>query len=153
MPKEQLSERDEQEVDDEQLENEEPVEVEGSGPDGAQGGSEEELARYLQERIKPNLNRSAIPLLARSIAKDLAKRQRPESSEQSDGAAEGEAPDFEREMHELQAELGDEWILRFSVSGGDGWLTAERKDASQRVEAENAAGLVRVIEAIDEAGR
>ena len=47
---------------------------------GSGGGSatyEEELAEYLQERIKPNLNRGSIPLLARSIAKDLAERQRP----------------------------------------------------------------------------
>ena len=29
--------------------------------------SEQELAEYLQERIKPGLNRGAIPLLARSI--------------------------------------------------------------------------------------
>lgn len=35
-------------------------------------------------------------------------------------------------MFELQAELGDEWILRFFVSGKDDWLTAERKDGSQR---------------------
>jgi hypothetical protein len=142
MPKEQLAERDDAEV-----------EAEEGGPDGAQGDSEQELARYLRERIKPNLNRSAIPLLARSIAKDLVKRERPESSEQGNGAAAGEAPDFEQEMHELQAELGDQWILRFSVDGDDGWLTAERKDGNQRVEAQNAEGLVKIVEAIDEGGR
>lgn len=144
-------EGDEPEVDDEQLENEEQVEGEGAGQDG--GDYEQELARYLQERIKPNLSRSTIPLLARSIAKDLAKRQRPESSDQDDDGAGADATDFERDMHELQAELGDEWVLRFSVSGDDDWLTAERKDRSQRIEAENAEGLMRVIVAIDEAGR
>jgi hypothetical protein len=151
MPKKQPVEREEPEVEDEQLEKDEPAEVEGAGPDG--GDYEQELARYLQERIKPNLSRSTIPLLARSIAKDLAKRQQPESSEQDDEAAGADATDFERDMHELQAELGDEWILRFSVSGKDDWLTAERKDGSQRIDAEDAQGLMRVIEAIDEAGR
>jgi hypothetical protein len=33
---------------------------------------EKELARYLQARIKPGLSRSAIPLMARSIAKEIA---------------------------------------------------------------------------------
>ena len=50
----------------------------------AQNGHEEEIAQYekelagyLQERIKPNLNRGTIPLLARSIAKEIAHRQPP----------------------------------------------------------------------------
>ena len=38
-------------------------------------------------------------------------------------------------MHELQVELGEDWILRFSVQGDDAWLTAEKDDGSQRVEA------------------
>ena len=38
---------------------------------------EQELADYLQERIKPGLNGGAIPLLARSIAKEIAHRDRP----------------------------------------------------------------------------
>src|SRR5919198_2766752 len=41
---------------------------------------EKELAAYLQERIKPGLNRGAIPLLARSIAKEIAHRQRAHSA-------------------------------------------------------------------------
>jgi len=32
---------------------------------------EQELARYLQARIKPGLRRGAIPLLARSVAKEI----------------------------------------------------------------------------------
>ena len=38
---------------------------------------EQELAGLLQERIKPGLNSGAIPLLARSIAKDIAHRDTP----------------------------------------------------------------------------
>ena len=46
---------------------------------------EQELADYLQERIKPGLNRGAIPLLARSIAKEIARRQADERSRALDG--------------------------------------------------------------------
>ena len=45
-------------------------------------------------------------------------------------------------MHELQADLGKDWILRFSVQGDDAWLTAEKDDGSQRVEAPTASVLV-----------
>jgi hypothetical protein len=34
---------------------------------------EQELARYLQARIKPGLSRSAIPLMARSIPKEICR--------------------------------------------------------------------------------
>lgn len=198
------------------------------GSNGAAENAEKQLAEYLAGRIKPNLNKSAIPMLARSIAKDLTKRnsqfeaaeqsdeapaeqsdealaQSEEAPQQSEGAdepsegveddagaesddgapegsadeaseqdegaeqdedvyedddaeqeddvPEADAADFEQEMHDLQAEIGEDWIVRFSVHNDESWLTAERTDASQRVEAENADGLVRVIEAIDEAGR
>jgi hypothetical protein len=116
---------------------------------------ETDLARYLESRIKPGLSRSAIPLMARSIAKEIARKEPPEPTMDASGDdenAQPEAPDFEAEMHELQAELGEDWILRFSVQGGDAWLTAEKEDASQRVEAPDAAGLVRIVEAIDESG-
>jgi hypothetical protein len=118
---------------------------------------ESDLARYLQARIKPGLSQSAIPLMARSIAKEIARKEPPgppEGLEASEGDDPGEsgAPDFEADMHELQAELGDDWILRFSVRGEDGWLTAEKEDASQRVEAPDADGLLRIIEAINEGG-
>ncbi len=167
---------------------------------------EKDLARYLQERIKPGLGRSAIPLLARSIAKEIAHREHPngasedaqaddehsaeaddehsaeagdehsaeaddEHSAEADdehgaeaddehGAeaddehtAEAEAPpDFEDDMHELQAELGEDWILRFSVQGDDAWLTAEKDDGSQRVEAPTASVLSEAVELLNEGG-
>jgi hypothetical protein len=112
---------------------------------------EKELARYLQARIKPGVSRSAIPLMARSIAKEIAAQDPPEQIGGSDvpEAGGGPAPDFEADMHELQARLGDDWILRFSVHGEDGWLTAEKQDLSQRVEAATAEQLVRIVEAMD----
>jgi hypothetical protein len=117
---------------------------------------EEELAEYLQERIKPGLNSGAIPLLARSIAKQIAHREHP-----SGGSGEGhdensaeseEAPDFEADMHELQSDLGEDWILRFSVHGDDAWLTAEKDDGSQRVEAATASELLEEFDRLTEGG-
>jgi len=49
---------------------------------------EKELAGYLQQRIKPGLNSGAIPLLARSIAKDIAHRERPNGAAADNGADE-----------------------------------------------------------------
>jgi hypothetical protein len=153
-----------------------------NGHDEAVSTYEQELAGYLQERIKPGLNSGAIPLLARSIAKDIAHREHASgASEDVDGdeergdeaddqysadaddepgaeadeeaSAEGEAPpDFEDEMHELQAELGEDWILRFSVQGDDEWLTAEKDDGSQRVEAPTASVIVEAVELLNEGG-
>ena len=119
---------------------------------------EKELAGYLQQRIKPGLNSGAIPLLARSIAKELAHREPPNGASQPDEAedkpsAETEASsDFEDDMHELQAELGEDWILRFSVQGDNGWLTAEKDDGSQRVEAQTAAVLCEVVGLLNDGG-
>jgi hypothetical protein len=119
---------------------------------------EQDLAGYLQERIKPGLNRGAIPLLARSIAKEIAHRDVPDGAhEHAEGAdkpsAQSDAPlDFEEEMHELQAELGDDWILRFSVHGEDEWLTAEKDDGSQRLEAPMAATIVEAVTLLNEGG-
>src|SRR3954468_9480171 len=64
---------------------------------------EQELAEYLQERIKPGLNRGAIPLLARSIAKEITNR------EQLDGGSEDAEADDQpaAEAHD-DAEAGDE---------------------------------------------
>ena len=177
---------------------------------------EQDLAEYLQKRIKPGLNSGAIPLLARSIAKDIAHRERPveasdegeaedepapdiddqptgeaedepeaeadeesedysdeEAADEADAEAEGEAdaeaedegdddepeaegngqPDFETEMHELQADLGEDWIVRFSVQGDDEWLTAEKEDGSQRIEAATADVLVEAVGLLNERGR
>ena len=149
---------------------------------------EKELAGYLQERIKPGLNSGTIPLLARSIAKEIAHREHPagtsddtevedeqtaeadddtakaddESSAEADEASaeaddddsaeNGEAPDFEADMHELQAELGEDWILRFSVQNDDAWLTAEKDDGSQRIEAPNASVISEAVELLNEGG-
>src|SRR5687767_10291375 len=215
---------------------------------------EQELAAYLQERIKPGLNSGAIPLVARSIAKAIAHREHPkdasedaavddepsaeadeepsaeadeepsaeadeepsaeadeepsaeaaeEPSAQADEepiaeadeepsaeadeepsaeadeepsaeaddepsaeaddepsaeaddepSAESEAPpDFEADMHELQAQLGEDWILRFSVLSDEGWLTAEKDDGSQRLEAQTAAVLLEAVDLLNENG-
>ncbi len=121
-----------------------------NGNEEAVASYEQELADYLQERIKPGLNRGAIPLLARSIAKDIAHREHPNSGQDENGAENEEAPDFEADMHELQADLGEDWILRFSVHGDDAWLTAEKDDGSQRVEAPTASELLEKVDRLDE---
>jgi len=127
---------------------------------------EQKLADYLQERMKPGLNSGAIPLLARSIAKEIAHWERPNgASEHAEGkdehGAEAESepsgdseppPDFEADMRELQSQLGEDWILRFSVQGDAGWLTAEKDDGSQRVEAPTAPVLSEVVELLNEGG-
>ena len=185
---------------------------------------EQELASLLQERIKPGLNRGAIPLLARSIAKDIAHRDpsRGESedievedeisdeaddeitneadddeitdeaddddvddeaddeitdeaddevSDEADDEVSDEAddevgdeaedeprdaveppPDFRADMQDFQAELGEEGIVRFSVQGDDAWLTAEKDDGSQRVEAPDASALAEAVELLNESG-
>jgi hypothetical protein len=237
---------------------------------------EQELAEYLQERIKPGLNRGAIPMLARSIAKEIARRQPSEEAQSADDvddadsnsteaeADEGQAQaevddvdiddaedddteaeadddeaeaeadydeeaeaeadedeeaeadddieaeaddddaeaeteddyedeaeadddfddeeddeteaaadddsddegdeedaaesdgngstDFEADMRELQGELGDDWILRFSVQGDESWLTAEKDDGSQRVQASTASVLAEVVELLNDNG-
>ena len=114
---------------------------------------EEQLAAYLQQRIKPGLNRGAIPLVARSIAKDLASRT---SANGGGGKPEKDDTDpveaFETEMRDLQQELGDDWIVRFSVQGDDAWLTAEKEDGSQRLEAPTAGVLVKAAKQLDRAG-
>jgi thymidylate kinase len=97
---------------------------------------EEELEGYLQERIKPGLNRGAIPLLARSIASEIAQQDY----------------DLETDLRKLQGELGDDWILYFAIQGDDTWLTAEKEDATQRVEAPNASVLSEVITLLNEKG-
>lgn len=122
---------------------------------------EKQLAQYLQEKIKPGLSRSTIPLVARSIAKEIVGREPPDAPEDPEdrGSPEGERPegrseqpDFEAEMHELQAELGEDWVLRFAVQGEDAWLTAENEAEGHRVEAPDAQGLVQIVEAINEGG-
>jgi hypothetical protein len=135
--------------------------ADGKGQDGHEqevARYEQELADYLQERIKPGLNSGAIPLLARSIAKDIAHRERPNGASppaeaKDEPSAESEAPpDFEADMRELQAELGKDWILRFSVQGDVAWLTAEKDDGSQHVEAPTASVLSEAVALLNEGG-
>ena len=175
---------------------------------------EQDLANYLRERIKPGLNSSAIPLLARSIAREIAHWEHPNGASEDAGVEgeqraeaggeqsaeaeseqgaepedeqsaepgdeqsaepedqqsaepedqqsaepenqqsdDSEAPlDFEAEMQELQAELGEDWILRFSVQGDDAWLTAEKGDGSQHVEAPTASVLSAAVGLLNEHG-
>ena len=148
---------------------------------------EQELAHYLQERIKPGLNRGSIALLARSIAKEIAHRRPDEDadvagepSNEEDDDVRGEADDefdddeeddvhaeaadvfsneedgndasLEDEMRDLQANLGDDWILRVSIQGEHAWLTAEKDDGSQRVEAPAAHVLAEVVGLLKERG-
>jgi hypothetical protein len=117
-----------------------------------------ELAHYLEERIKPGLNAGAIPMLARSIARDIAAQEPPEAPDNGnattdgDAPSEGEAPapDFVADMRDFQAELGPDWILRLSVHGRDRWLTAEKRDGSQHVEAPDPEALMSMVDAVNE---
>jgi hypothetical protein len=84
--------------------------------------------------------------------------------EQDDDDARGEANDdfsdeedeeersLEDEMRGLQANLGDDWILRVCVQGDYAWLTAEKDDGSQRVEAPAADLLAEVVALLNESG-
>ena len=119
--------------------------ADANGYEQALADYQKELEHYLKERIKPGLNAGAIALLTRSIARDIAEQEPPEATN-----GDGPAPDFEADMHDLQAELGPDWILRFSVHGQNGWLTAEKHDASQHVEAPDAEGLVKMVNAVNE---
>ena len=60
--------------------------------------------------------------------------------------------DLEADPHELQAELGEDWILYFSVHSDDTWLTAEKDDASQRVEAPTASVLSKAVKVLNAGG-
>jgi hypothetical protein len=86
-----------------------------------------------------------------SVPQAAEEQPNPEAK-QSDARADEEQSDFEANMYELQAGLGEEWTLHFSVHGDDGWLTAERQDGTQRVEAPDAQRLVTIVDAIDECG-
>ena len=78
----------------------------------------------------------------------------PNAEAHDEPSAEGERlADLEADMHELQAQLGEDWILRFSVQGDEGWLTAEKDDGSQRLEAQTASVLLEAVELLNEADR
>ena len=59
---------------------------------------------------------------------------------------------FEDEMHQLQEDLGEDWIVRFSVQGDEAWLTAEKQDGSQHVEGATADVLREAVALLDEGG-
>jgi len=132
--------------------------ADANGYEQALSDYQKELAHYLQERIKPGLNAGAIAMLTRSIARDIAEQEPPAAPDDGEATTDrgartngdGPAPDFEADMHDLQAELGPDWILRFSVHGQNRWLTAEKHDASQHVEAPDAEGLVKMVNAVNE---
>lgn len=116
----------------------------GDGEDLA--ADEQELASYLEERIKPGLNSGAIPLLARSIAREIA------GGDDQDEDEGGEATDLEADLHTLQQFLGEDWTLFYAVHGDDAWLIAETQDASQRLEAANAEVLVQAVALLNQGG-
>lgn len=131
-------------------------ETDGNGGDGEEeiAVDEQELASYLQERIKPGLNRGAIPLLARSIAREIASDSYHQDSDQERGEqdADEQATDLESDLHTLQQRLGDDWTLYYGVHGGEAWLTAESQDVTQRVEAPDAEVLVKAVELLSKGG-
>ena len=59
---------------------------------------------------------------------------------------------LEDEMRDLQANLGDDWILRVCVQGDYAWLSAEKDDGSQYVEAPAADLLAEVVELLNVSG-
>ena len=77
---------------------------------------------------------------------------RAEADDDFDDEEDDNEGSLEEEMRDLQADLGDDWILRFSVQGEDTWLTAEKDDGSQHVEAPAAAVLADVVELLNESG-
>jgi len=151
-----------------------------NGDGEAAATDDQQLAHYLQERKKPGLSPGALRLLARAVTKGAAHRRPREDSdaageasgqedddvreEVDDDDARGEANDdfsdeegadersLEDEMRGLQANLGDDWILRVCVQGDYAWLTAEKDDGSQRVEAPAADLLAEVVALLNESG-
>lgn len=142
-----------------------------SVPDTSQNGregevaiDEKELARYLQQRLKPGLSGGAIPMLARSIAKQIARggyaggasgdavEGVEQSAEDVEDTAEGQVPSEIEALHELQAKLGEDWIVRYCVQGEDEWLSAEKDDGSQYLEATTGSVLAEVVGLLKERG-
>ena len=124
-------------------------EPEGNGKGEELAADEQELASYLEERIKPGLNSGAIPMLARSIAREIAGAGSGDEDEDDGGE---EATDLEADLHTLQQFLGEDWTLLYAVHGDDAWLIAETQDASQRLEAANAEVLVQAVGLLNERG-
>jgi hypothetical protein len=64
----------------------------------------------------------------------------------------GSERSLEDEMRDLQSNLGDDWIVRVCVQGDYAWLTAEKDDGSQYVEAPAADVLAEVVELLNVSG-
>jgi hypothetical protein len=64
----------------------------------------------------------------------------------------GSERSLEDEMRDLQSHLGDDWIVRVCVQGDYAWLTAEKDDGSQYVEAPAADVLAEVVELLNVSG-
>ena len=90
-----------------------------------------------------------MPLLARSIAKELAHRSPSEDAEVDDESIAQADDDYnedgEEEEDDATAEADDDY-------SEDAWLTAEKDDGSQRVEAPTASVLSGVVEQLNESG-
>jgi hypothetical protein len=141
------------ETDDRKQSRDEEAERENGGGEESTV-DEQELASYLQERIKPGLNRGAIPLLARSIAREIAHDayHADEDEEEDQDDDDLDPTDLEADLHTLQQRLGEDWTLFYAVHGGDAWLTAETQDATQRVEAPSAEVLVKAVALLSDGG-
>jgi hypothetical protein len=78
-----------------------------------------ELARYLQARFsRASVAVRSLCWRGPSQGRSPAGAARADRGQRRPGAGEGPDAGFEAVMHELQAELGDDWIPRFSVQGG-----------------------------------
>ena len=132
-----------------------------NGDGEAAATDDQQPARDLQERNEPGLSRGALRLVARALTKGAPHRR---LAEDSDGAGEASGADedfheedqdgrsLEDEMRDLQANLGDDWILRVCVQGDYAWLSAEKDDGSQHVEAPAANLLAEVVALLKESG-
>lgn len=132
-----------------------------NGHDGDSATYEKELARYLQDRLKPGLSGGAIPMLARSIAKHIARQDfadgassdgEAEIEQSAEDGAESQAQSEIEALHELQAKLGEDWIVRYCVQGDDDWLSAEKDDGTQYLEARTGSVLLEAVELLKERG-
>ena len=137
---EQLEAEDEEQLegeDEEQLEAEDEEELEAEDEEELEGEDEEELEAEDEEELE---------------GEDEEELEAEADDDYDDAEEEEEGPGLEAELHDLQAELGEDWILRFSVQGDDSWLTAEKDDGSQRVEAPTTAVIADADELLNQSG-
>ena len=123
--------------DEQQLEAEDEEQLEAEDEEELEAEDEEELEAEGQEELE---------------GEDEEELEAEADDDYDDAEEEEEEPGLEAELHDLQAELGDDWILRFSVQGDDSWLTAEKDDGSQRVEAPTTAVIADAVELLNQSG-